>query len=274
MNASKIVAAWLPGLPHILNDHGNAGYKSLRDAAREAGKGFHTAGVQRILYYSTQWLSVLGHSIQTRAHLEGVHIDENWYDFGGLPFEMTIDSKMAEALLKSVSDAGYQVRKVDYEGFPIDTGTIVADSLINPNKVATGMFSCCVYSDYNDTKRLGAFIKNSLEGLQGVTGVVIVSGLSGRFFTSEIDLREDHIRSVEDDAWNKRMLKAMGEGRWTEVARMKDNYCKSTKADMGLKGLAFLEGLGVAIEGNCLKTRAYSAVYGTGAAVLESARLQ
>ena len=134
MTNPKLVAAWIPGLPHVLSPDRNSGYRALHDAATKVGVQFQAAGVKRVLYYSTQWLSVLGHSVQSRAVSKGLHVDENWYQFGALPYHFKTDASLANSLLSSVAAQGYQVRSVDYEGFPIDTGTIVADTLINKTK--------------------------------------------------------------------------------------------------------------------------------------------
>lgn len=270
MNSQKLVAAWLPGLPHVLSSELNPSYASLNKAAVDVGNDFQKLGVKRILYYSTQWLSVLGQSVQTRKNSKGLHVDENWYDLANLSYDFKLDSELSSGMLAALGKENIQARSVDYEGFPIDTGTIVADTLINPKKVPTSMFACCVYSDYAQTIRLGQILRGVTESLSGTTAVVVVSGLSGRYFTTEIDSREDHIRSIEDDQANRTLLAAMNAGDWNKVSQMRANYCKQTKADMGLKALAFLEGMGFVEAGKVLKTKAYGPIYGTGAAVLSS----
>lgn len=102
--------------------------------------------------------------------------------------------------------------------------------------------------------------------MDGTSAVVVASGLSGNYFTTSIDQREDHIRTPTDDSANKQLLAAMNAGKWPEVAKLRPGYCASSKADMGLKALAFLEGMDVC-KGK-LNTKAYASIYGTGAAVL------
>lgn len=268
----RIIGAWVPGLPHVLKPEVNQHYNALNLAMTELGHEFKRRDVKRILYYSTQWISVLGQSVQVRANPTGKHVDENWYqESPNLAFDFKVDTTLAKTMVKDLSAAGFQTRAVDYDGFPIDTGTIVAETLINPSKIPTGMFSCCVYSDYNETIKLGQTLKKSLEAMDGNSAVVVVSGLSSRYFTTEIDTREDHMRTPEDDAANKKLLELMAKGAWAELAKFKDEYCRTTKADMGLKALAFLEGMGIAgVAGTKLTTKAYGAIYGTGAAVLMS----
>jgi 2-aminophenol/2-amino-5-chlorophenol 1,6-dioxygenase alpha subunit len=232
------------------------------------GSEFRKRDVKRILYYSTQWLSVLGQSVQLRPHLTGLHVDENWYDIAALNFDFQIDQPLARSLIKMTQDSGLQARGVDYEGFPVDTGSIVANELINKTNIKTGMYSCCVYSGYQQTVSLGAIARKSAEMLDGKTAIVAVSGLSGRFFTTDIDYREDHIRNPIDDTWNKKMLALMAAGDWLAVNDLRDQYTAEAKVDMGFKALAFLEGAGACESGKHLKTLAYGAIYGTGAAVM------
>jgi 2-aminophenol/2-amino-5-chlorophenol 1,6-dioxygenase alpha subunit len=264
----KIVYAWIPGLPHILKPELSGSYSALAKAAEDVGREFTKLGVKRILYYSTQWLSVLGQSVQTRPNVKGLHVDENWYDIATLSFDFNIDQGMAKNLITGSEAAGFQVRGVDYEGFPVDTGTIVANQLINKGNLPTGMYSSCVYSDYQETIKIGQLAKSAVESMDGVTAMVAVSGLSGRYFTTEIDFREDHIRDPKDNDWNEKLLTAMNAGDWVAVSAMREKFCRECKADMGLKALAFLEGAGACAAGKRLQTKAYGAIYGTGAAVM------
>lgn len=264
----KITYAWVPGLPHLLRPDLNEGYGKLAQACRDLGSEFKRQGVSRILFYSTQWLSVLGQSVQARPRLSGLHVDENWYDIASLKFDFEIDSGLVENLILNSRQAGFQVRAVDYEGFPIDTGTIVANTLLNNSGLKTAMYSCCVYSDYLETVKIGALAADAAMKLDGKTAIVAVSGLSGRYFTDSIDYKSDAIRDPIDDQWNQKLLASMNDGLWQNVAAMRDEYTRCTKADMGLKALAFLEGAGACRPGRRLMTKAYGAIYGTGAAVM------
>lgn len=267
---SRLIYAWVPGLPHLLRPDLNPAYESLSQACKDVGRQFERLGVKRILYYSTQWLSVLGQSVQVRSRVQGLHVDENWYDIASLDFDLKVDPLMAKNLISESREAGLQVRAIDYEGFPVDTGTIVANKLLNQSGIPAGMYSCCVYSDYQETIRIGEILAKSVLGLDGTTAIVVVSGLSGRYFTSKIDYAKDKIRDEQDRRWDQKMLLAMQEGRWTDVETMRSDYCKDAKVDMGLKGLAILKGAGACEPGCKLITKAYGAIYGSGAGVLLS----
>jgi 2-aminophenol/2-amino-5-chlorophenol 1,6-dioxygenase alpha subunit len=233
----------------------------------QAGRDLKDAGVERIVYYSTQWISVLGHLYQATKNLTGYHVDENWYDLADLPFDFRVDTEFAGKLAAAATSDGYQTKLVDYEGFPVDSGTIVADTLLNPGKVPTNMVSCCVYSDYADTVKLAGGIRSVIDAGNKPTAVVVVSGLSGRWFTREIDFAEDGISDPADDKWNQRILGLFAKGEYQEVEKLIPDYAGACKVDMGLKGLAFLRGIG-ALDGRKAETHAYGGIYGTGGAVL------
>ena len=115
-------AALVPGLPHILKPELNQHYASLAKALSAVGDRFEKAGVERVVYYSTQWISVLGHLYQAKAKLSGLHVDENWYDLTDLPFDFKIDVPFAERMAKEAGANGYQTKLVEYEGFPVEIG--------------------------------------------------------------------------------------------------------------------------------------------------------
>lgn len=157
---------------------------------------------------------------------------------------------------------------VDYEGFPVDTGTITANRLLNQNNAAANMVSCCVYSDYADTIKLASTIRSVIDSDNIPTAVVIVSGLSGRWYTREIDYADDRISDSSDDKWNQRIIGLFEKGGYTEAEGLLGDYGSACKTDMGLKGLAVLRGIGALDSGRKAKTLAYGGIYGTGAAVM------
>lgn len=266
---SLVSASLVPGLPHILQPEMNPAYASLAGAMQGLGDRLQARGVERILYYSTGWISVLGQSFQARAGLRGLHVDENWYDLGDLQFAFDVDTDLASRLAAAAEGAGYQSRLIDYEGFPVDTGTIVADRMLNKGRFKTAMVSCCVYSDYAATAKLAGVLAKAAAVDRIPTALVTVSMLSGRFFTGGIDLREDHISDAGDDRWNHRMLDLLAAGKFAEAEALVPEYSQACKVDMGFKALAFLKGWGALAPGAKATVHAYGGIYGTGAAVVE-----
>ena len=109
-----------------------------------------------MLLYSTQWFSVIGHLFQTEPKPKWTLVDQNWYEFGEIPYEFRIDPKFGELYAGVCKDHGMQAATVDYHGFPIDTGTVVALKLLNPNNaMPASIVSCNIYAERDETRALG-----------------------------------------------------------------------------------------------------------------------
>jgi 2-aminophenol/2-amino-5-chlorophenol 1,6-dioxygenase alpha subunit len=264
----SMIFAIVPGMPHLLKPELNSGYGKLADAIRQVGRRFKDEGVERIVYYSTSWLSVLGTSFQAGKNLKGLHVDENWYEFGDLNFDFKVDRALAQSFASRAGEFGFAPSQVDYEGFPVDTATIVADRLINPQHLPVAMVSSHVYSDYGRTIELGNLMGQVLQDDGRKTAVVAIMSLSARYFTTDIDYSKDQIREAGDDAWNRRILELLGAGQFEQVNQLASEYAQAAKVDMGFKAFAWLLGCmnGQKLRGNVV---AYAPVFGTGAAVVD-----
>ena len=83
---------------------------------------------------------------------------------------------------------GLESATVNYHGFPIDTGTIVALKHINPNnRLPVSMVSCNMYAEKSESITLGVAAKNALIRSAKKAAIVLVTSLSNRFFVDQID---------------------------------------------------------------------------------------
>ena len=177
-----------------------------------------------------------------------------------------------KAMATEATAAGMPTALVACEGFPVDTGTIVADRFLNHSRRPVGMISSWVYADHEKTKQIASTVRKAIEASGVPTAVVGVSLLSGNYFTTEIDLREDRIREAADDDWNRRILKHWEAGEHTQANALLGEYAQATKADMGLKAYSFLQGIAKEAKepwNRAAICHAYAPVYGAGAAVVE-----
>src|SRR6187549_2955657 len=117
----------VPGQPHIyLASDKNAGWAALKSAYEAVGREIAASGAELILLYSTQWFSVIGHLFQVDPHPKWTLVDQNWYEFGEIPYEFSIDPEFGKLYCGLAKQRGMQASTVAYHGFPIDTGTVVA----------------------------------------------------------------------------------------------------------------------------------------------------
>ena len=128
-----VVSAFLvPGSPLPYQRPDNPPWSRLAAAYRAVGRALVSSRPDTIVLYSTQWGAVLDALWQTRARLTGTHVDANWYEYGDLEYDIRIDQMLAEACVDGSRDINISTKPVDYDQFPIDTGTIVANALMNP----------------------------------------------------------------------------------------------------------------------------------------------
>jgi 2-aminophenol/2-amino-5-chlorophenol 1,6-dioxygenase alpha subunit len=266
----SVVAAFLvPGspLPYVRRD--NPPWGALADAMDKAGEALAAAQPDTLVVYSTQWIAVLDQLWQTRPHLVDVHVDENWHEYGELPFDITIDTELAEAAVAATNAAGIKSKGVNYDKFPIDTGTIVAAKFLNPgNERSLVITSNNVYHDWQMTQTLGRVAAEQAQALGRKIAVVGVGGLSGSYFRHTIDIASDRIASEAEDAWNRRILELMENGDLAALQEQCPTYATEARVDMGFKHFAFLLGaLGGQFSGATV--HGYGPLHGSGGAVVE-----
>jgi 2-aminophenol/2-amino-5-chlorophenol 1,6-dioxygenase alpha subunit len=265
-----VVSAFLvPGSPLPYAQRDNPPWGKLAQAMDTAGKSLAAAAPDTIIVYSTQWIAVLDQLWQTRPHLAGVHVDENWHEYGDLPFAIDIDVELAELAVKATNDAGIKSKGVNYDQFPIDTGTIVAANFLNPgNRIPLVITANNVYHDWQRTEAIGRIAAEQAARLNRKVAIVVVGGLSGSCFRHGIDIGQDHIATEADDAWNRKILQFMEQADIKALLAACPQYAAEAKVDMAFKHFAFLLG---AIGGKYTSAtvHGYAPLYGTGGAVVE-----
>jgi enamine deaminase RidA (YjgF/YER057c/UK114 family)/aromatic ring-opening dioxygenase catalytic subunit (LigB family) len=211
-------------------------------------------------------LSILGYTFQADPRPEWVHVDQNWHELGSMPYQFTIDCDFAGAYAEAVAEMGYKTRLINYKGFPIDTGTIVAQKLLNPqNRLPAAMVSCNMYSEKEETTRLGQAAARALQRSGKKAIAVLISSLSHRFHVEPLDPVHDRISSRKDEEWNRKILEMLAAGQVENVAQTVREFARQAHGDQKFKGMWWLNGLlgqSNDFEG---KVYAYEAVWGTGA---------
>ena len=265
-----VVAALLvPGSPLPLLARDNPPWREIADGLEGAAAALREAEPDVILIYSTQWLAVLDQPWQTRPRVRGLHVDENWYEYGEIDYDIEIDTELAEACIGGCRSLGIKARGVDYDGFPIDSGSIVANRFLNADGAhMVVMAANNLYHDWELTLKLGEMAANQAVRLGRRVAVVGVGALSGSAFRHEIDPADDRIASTSEDAWNRRMLDLMVKGDASAIKALIADYAREARADMGFKHFAWVLGaMGGRFHSATL--HAYGPIYGNGAAVVE-----
>lgn len=261
----------LPGLPQpLLTPDANPGYKKLRQAFDQVRDEIEALKPDVILIYSTMWPSVLGHQIQARKKCKWVHVDEEFHDLGSIPYEFTMDSELAHEIVKSGERRGLHMKSVDYEAFPIDTGSVVALKLVNPKNIPAVIFSSNMYADRAETVVLAKAASDSLKAQNKKAVAIIVSTLSNRLHAEFVNPQDDKIHSLKDQEWNQKILEFLGKGRLEDVSQLSRQIQKEARVKKvnNFKPFWWLSSLMGSHNRYAGQVLAYEAVYGTGSAVI------
>jgi len=264
-----VAAIILPGLPHPVLKPEISAWAQIAAASAAAGKALAAARPDSLLIYSTQWIAVLDQLWQARPEMDGIHVDENWYELGDLPFHIRTDTALAEACIAGTAEIGIRSKPVDYDSFPVDTGTLVAQHFLNEDAALPVVStSNNLYHDWHKTEALGGVARSVAEKTGKRVAAIGVGGLSSRMFRAPIDPHTDHFAEPGDDAANRALLSRFEAGDCDGVRRQSADMAAAMPTDFGLKHLAFLLGAtggdfkGATVHG-------YGPIYGTGAAAVE-----
>lgn len=269
--AGRVIASFVvPALPHpLLIPGANPGYQRIRDAYADVRKQIEALQPDILLLYSTKWPSVIGHQVQTDPAPEWVHVDEEWHELGSIPYKLRVDASFGEAFVAAGQARGLEMRAVNYKGFPVDTGTIVALQLLNKdNKWPASMVSSNMYADRAETIVLGKAARDALQS-QGKRAVAIaVTALSNRLFSAVVPFAEDRIHSRKDDEWNRKYLEFLARGRLEDASQLAREFAHQANGDSKMKAIWWLAAVSGASNNYDGKVYAYEAIYGTGAALV------
>jgi 2-aminophenol/2-amino-5-chlorophenol 1,6-dioxygenase alpha subunit len=260
----------VPGMPHpLLAPERSPAWGALRLGFERVRREIEATDADLLLLYSTQWISIIGHQIQADPEPEWVHVDPEWHALGSMPYKFRMDAAFAAAYEAAARKRGLHARTVAYHGFPIDTGSVVALQLLDPdNRIPAGIVSCNMYADRAETLVLGKAAADAVRATGKRCIAIAVTALSNRLFTEPIDPAEDRISSLKDDEWNRKILEILGEGRLEDVSQLAREFSLQANGDQKMKAIWWLAacmGQHNRYDGTVFE---YQPVWGTGAALV------
>lgn len=262
----------LPGLPHILlAPNKNSGWKKIREAFDQVKTEIENTDADLLLIYSTYWPSVIGHQIQADPNPKWVHVDDQFHALGSIPYDFKMDAEFAALYADKAKARGLHARTVSYYGFPIDTGSVVALKLLNPdNRIPACIVSSNVYSDRAETLVLGKAARDAIEASGRKAVAIVISSLSNRLLQEETAPEKDHIFSLKDQEWNKKFLEFLEQGRLEDVSQLSRQFHKEARIPKVTNFKPFWWLAAVMGQSNLYtgKIHAYEPILGTGAAVV------
>jgi 2-aminophenol/2-amino-5-chlorophenol 1,6-dioxygenase subunit alpha len=221
----------LPGLPHpLLVPTQRPAYQKLRQAFNKVSEEIEQLNPDVIIIYSTYWASILGHQIQALPRPQWTLVDDEWHSLGSIPYEFQTDVEFAHAYNQANLQRGLKSRLTAYEGFPIDTGSVVALKLIDPkNKFKSCVVSSNIYSDRAEQVILGKGVRDALREQNKTAVIIAISSLSNRYTIADPKDCPDKISSKKDEEWNQKFLEFLAQGRLEDVSQLSRQFHREAR---------------------------------------------
>lgn len=273
MTEGSVVGSFVvPVHPHtVLAPDQNEGWQRLRDAFDSAAQTIKELDADLLVIYSTTWPSIIGHQIQSDPNPEWVMVDHDFHDLGSIEYSFNIDQDFAHAWDDANRKRGLQSRCVNYKGFPIDVGSVVALTLLNPdNAIPAVIVSSNMYANRSETTVLAKSCLDVIKA-QGRRAVAITAmSLSNRMFTDFIKPEEDKIHSLKDDEWNLKILEFLKQGRLEDVGQLSRTIQQQIRVQkvVAFKPMWWLSAMNGNRNDLTGQVLAYEPIHGAGGAVV------
>jgi len=260
----------VPGKPQILlAPEQNDGWQSLHAAYQRVREELAALKPDLIVLYSSQWPSIIGHQIQADPEPEWHLVDQDFHELGTVHYKLRMDAEFAETYNQAAKARGLTSRTINYRGFPIDTGTVVALDLLDPERnIPACVVSCNMYADRAETIVFGKAAQDAIKATGKRAVAIAVTAFSNRMWTRWIDPKDDRIYSRKDDEWNQKLLELLGEGRLEDVSQLAREFTAQAHGDSKLKALWWLSACLGQTNDFSGTVYDYQAVWGSGAAVV------
>lgn len=273
MSEGEIVASFVvPVHPHtVLAPEQNPGWSRLRAAMDEAANTIKELEADLLIIYSTTWPSIIGHQLQADPNPEWVMVDHDFHDLGSIHYSFNIDAQFAHAWNQANHERGLQSRCVNYKGFPIDVGSVVALTLLNPdNSIPAVIVSSNVYANRSETTVMAKACLDVVKSTGRKAVAITAMSLSNRMFTEFIEAGDDRIHSLKDDEWNRKILEFLSEGRLEDVGQLSRTIQQQIRVRkvVAFKPMWWLSAMNGNRNDLTGQVLAYEAIHGAGGAVV------
>ena len=264
------LALIVPRMPHpLLCPDASPAYAALAAGYAAARARIIAAKPDVLLIYSSGWASVIGHQIQANPDAKWTHVDPEFHELGAMPYHVHMDAELGAAWRDAALARGLQARTVSYQGFPFDTGSVVALKLLTEGlDIPASIVSSNMYADRAETVVLGKAAGEALAASGKRAVAIAVTNLSHWLHPRPVPPAEDRVSSRQDDEWNRKLLELLGQGRLEDVSQLARTFTHQAHADNKLKAiwwLATVAGAHNRYQGDVL---AYGPVQGAGCAVV------
>jgi 2-aminophenol/2-amino-5-chlorophenol 1,6-dioxygenase subunit alpha len=181
------------------------------------------------------------------------------------------DTVLAQNIDQAAKKRNLSTRLTSYHGFPVDTGTVVVQTLLNwDQRFKSVVMSSNIYADRAETVVLGKAVREGIIQSKRKVAAIVISSLSNRLHSEWINSQEDHIRSLKDQEWNQKFLEFLSEGRLEDISQLSRQFHREARIHKVSNYKPFWWLSAVMGQNNLYRGEVfeYQPVFGTGAAVV------
>lgn len=252
-------AILLPSSPAVHLLPGTADWQALRHASSQAIRSVISSNPDVIVFLTnTPGPFQEG---RPKPRTSGQHRNSTFANFGDIAFDVCFNLQLAQEL----ADAGLRIHLTDKADVLEDTSVVAAMALLGPSNSIPIVIVDLSSVTQSELARTGQTISNVVRDTGYNACVVGLSGLSGSVHPVDISSPPGSLASEEHDQANRQIVGWLQDGNAAEML----HKLPEMAAQVGLENRGAVLSVLQSISGTTATILNYSAIFGTGAAVVE-----
>lgn len=230
----------MPGEHHGCREAAINGHHEISRRCRELG-------VDTIVVFDTHWLVNSGFHINNAPHFEGVYTSNELPHFiKNMPYEYDGNVELGDLIAKAAADAGVNARAHSETTLALEYGTLVPMRYMNEDRhfKVVSISALCTVHDLNDSAKLGAALRKTIEEDYDGTVAILASGsLSHRF--AQNGVADEYLHRVWSpmlENMDHRVIEMWENAEWPEFVEMLPEYADKCHGEGFMHDTAMLLG--------------------------------
>jgi 3,4-dihydroxyphenylacetate 2,3-dioxygenase len=216
------------------------------DGLGQIGERILASGADTVIILDTHWLSNAAYHVNAYHEFHGVfqstefptQIEHLEYDHAG-------NTALGQALAAKASAAGVLTIAHNSPLLPLEYGTLVPMHFMKLRRKVkvVSISGWCAYSTIDESRRVGAALREAIEAYEGKVAIVASGSLSHRIHDNRVVF--DRPYEISDEFFRQcdlRALELWQAGRWKEFNAMLPTYAKVCYGEGWMHDTAMLLG--------------------------------
>lgn len=245
-----VFAAKVTHIPRMVLSEGPGPLHGCRDDAiqglREIGERLVSSGADTVIILDTHWLSNAAYHVNAWTEFQGVFTSSEFpTQIEAMEFDHVGNPQLAKALAQAATEQGVAMLAHERATLGLEYGTLVPMhfmKLCRQVKVVS-VSGWLAFSTIEESRRVGAAIRDAIEAYPGKVAIVASGSLSHRIHDNAVVFDRPYEISDEfNRQCDLRALELWQDGRWTEFCAMLPSYAKACTGEGWMHDTAMLLG--------------------------------